>query len=404
MNQINNKVATFFFLLLVVLPSLKAQTDFVEGYIVKITGDTLLGHLDQRLDFYNYQSCVFKEPGQKENEYFPQDLLAFGYKNGKHFVSQIKEDFFVEAIITGKMSLFRDSKGFFVTKEDELIDLVVEKKEVTIDNMPYMKDVSRWKNYLAYLAADCDLNLYVYLEEMDYSKNDLVNFVKRYNQCVLADVVEYNVSEPLFTMDYGFAIDVSGSFLKSNSDYNTYHVFNTNYSSINPGFGFLAEVYAPRLSKNFSFQSELLFSTFHFFRTHQTEAPNKGTHYVEMNFSSISLPLSLKYKISYARKFNWFFQGGIAMQKVINQNTVSEGVHMYSDYVFNYDNLQFKPVRDITTLYWTAAGFSYQWNNNFQTEVSLKYTYMRNLGKLLYYRNNKLQINNFSLRIVLMKK
>lgn len=89
-------------------------------------GDTLVGELAIRKGVKNYESAIFQSEG-KTQTYSPEEIAGFGYTEGKGFHSGIHESSFVEALILGKLSLYKYNKQYYLKKGDDIKPL---KKEV----------------------------------------------------------------------------------------------------------------------------------------------------------------------------------------------------------------------------------------------------------------------------------
>jgi hypothetical protein len=79
-----------------------AQVGFRQGYIVKNNGDTLTGLVFYGMNGRFAEACRFKRfEIIREVTYGPDDLLAFGFRNGRHFESRYdgKRKTFIECTV-----------------------------------------------------------------------------------------------------------------------------------------------------------------------------------------------------------------------------------------------------------------------------------------------------------------
>ncbi len=80
----------------------RAQVGFRQGYVVKNNGDTLTGLLFYGTNGRFAKACRFKRfEIIREVTYRPDDLLAFGFRNGRHFESKFdgKRQAFAECVV-----------------------------------------------------------------------------------------------------------------------------------------------------------------------------------------------------------------------------------------------------------------------------------------------------------------
>ncbi len=99
----NKKIKLTLILLLIIISSSFGQNDFRSGFIITLENDSIQGQVDYRSNSQNYKSCIFKGE-QGELEYFPNQIVGFGYTNDKFFSSQIIEGSFVEVLVDGDIS------------------------------------------------------------------------------------------------------------------------------------------------------------------------------------------------------------------------------------------------------------------------------------------------------------
>jgi len=121
--------------------SLFAQTNFKDGYIIKISGDTLHGMIDYRGDMLMSKICKFKSKNDSIVEYSPNSIKAFRFNNGKYYVSEEinGKNVFVEYLINGKINIFYmrnyDGNHYYLSKDStQLTEIPFEEEIKMIDN------------------------------------------------------------------------------------------------------------------------------------------------------------------------------------------------------------------------------------------------------------------------------
>jgi hypothetical protein len=124
---------------------LNGQTDFQPGYVIKTTGDTLIGEIDYRGDILMGKVCRFKlNNTDKEVSYSPDDINEFKFNESKYYVSkEVKgQKMFLQFLIKGKVNIYsqRDQTGdhFFIEKAGlGLSELPYEQAIMYKENIPY---------------------------------------------------------------------------------------------------------------------------------------------------------------------------------------------------------------------------------------------------------------------------
>jgi len=116
---------------LVIIQHLTAQTDFRDGFIVKLNMDTVYGQVDYRGDALSAKVCKFKNNLiTKVEEYSPYDIAGYGFIDGKNYVTKtldmgeeikiLQQKYFVEFLVKGLVNLYfyRDDKDhYFIEKQ-----------------------------------------------------------------------------------------------------------------------------------------------------------------------------------------------------------------------------------------------------------------------------------------------
>jgi hypothetical protein len=105
----NPKILYLTGILLLSCLAANAQAGFRPGYIIKNNGDTLNGLVFYNLDSRLKRGCRFKRfEILREVTYDPAELLAFGFRNGRHFESKAngKRKAFYECLIKGPVNLY----------------------------------------------------------------------------------------------------------------------------------------------------------------------------------------------------------------------------------------------------------------------------------------------------------
>jgi hypothetical protein len=124
-----------------------AQTDFRPGFIITNDQDTVYGNVDYRGDELMGTLCRFRTDGKTITEYYPGDIEAYGFVEGKFYVARLLETkkAFLEYLISGQADIFylRDETGDHY---------YIEKSGMPLAEIPY-KEEMRYVNSTPYLYA-----------------------------------------------------------------------------------------------------------------------------------------------------------------------------------------------------------------------------------------------------------
>lgn len=201
------------------IPSM-AQKNFVEGYIVELTGDTIQGKIDYRNWHRTPETIRFMRNGSKNTitKLSPLDIASF-YVNDEYYIAKIltldrtafannelmvnmltysrdrviqKDTVFLNVLVRGKLDLYflhddNDKPHYFVDNEfiefDELIlhqylsDVIKFARVKTI-----IQRIERYKGQLTYYFKDCP-ELIQKAQKLKFNRKDITNIIYEYNDC-----------------------------------------------------------------------------------------------------------------------------------------------------------------------------------------------------------------------------
>ena len=222
-----------FILFLFTCYTAEAQKNFVSGYVVLNTGDTLKGLISDEEWKINPKVIYFKTTAESPAvKYTPLTTRMFCISNGNWYVSYtgqvdgsslriselkynsnpptVKDTLFLRVQVSGKATLlyardYRERDHFFIWKTgDTIAELVYNKFLVSIYDGTHTKVNEAYRSQLVKLVADCSsLSEKIMGIPLDYNRDDFVALIKQYNSCDGA-VIEY--AEPKEMWDFGFSI------------------------------------------------------------------------------------------------------------------------------------------------------------------------------------------------------
>lgn len=291
-----------------------SQSDFRDGYIITVGHDTVYGKIDYRSIFRNRKLCRFRgENGL--TEYTPAQLDGYRFINDRYYSSGIIQGVFVEVLVTGRLSLYRDGYDFYIQKEaDSLVCLESKERRETIvdrgvEKVVLNKDL-RWKGILAELTSDCR-DIYSILSKIDLTEKDLTEFAIEYNLCSGSGFQEFKGKKKWIKIDFGANAGLSVSRMNVAGKSYSFNYLDDNYYTVNPVCGLDLIFTSSRINERIALKTGLYYSSSSF---HSLVVFDK-LGYKEYNdsyfkFSSLTIPLMIRYTFP-INVFSFYFNAGV---------------------------------------------------------------------------------------------
>ena len=186
---------------------LLAQVEYKPGYMVNLKSDTLRGFIQEKTDSHLAESVNFKTSLQASNsrEYFPDELLAFGFESGRNFKRQENNQkdspgfVFAKRLLEGKTDLYvwrkkgQAKPDMFITNNeiDKTVHLVKAPKR-NITSEEGKKFSTKDRKYLGLLNSIKTEQQDQDREEVRYSEKKIYEDLLNYNRQFSED---YPISE-----------------------------------------------------------------------------------------------------------------------------------------------------------------------------------------------------------------
>jgi hypothetical protein len=230
--------------------TLKAQTNFLKGYYITATQDTIQGYIDYRSEQRNYKVCVFRETlNSKSITIYPQDIVGFAVENKdlyeKHaFLSRTGEEMygFFKVIVRGNLSLLRyQSRYFAKNSEGDMFE--ISKRRIVSDGK--VREDYYGLGMLVVLMKACDEITGSFLEKEYKSTSNLIHLFKRYNSCIGSSIFESGAIKIKPHLDFAGQVALTASNLS----------FSSSLEKAKPGtdlsfgFGGFASLFLPRVDE-----------------------------------------------------------------------------------------------------------------------------------------------------------
>ncbi len=114
-----------------------AQTNYSNGSVISLSGDTIYGDIDHRVSKSLAQSVTFKADSIEETTYYPFDIEGFCLNDGRLFVSRIVEEdsVFLEFLVNGELDLY------YQRRDDEYDCYYIQRDGEPLVLLPYYEEV-----------------------------------------------------------------------------------------------------------------------------------------------------------------------------------------------------------------------------------------------------------------------
>lgn len=388
------------------IDGIQAKSDFRDGYIITINKDTIFGKINYGSESINSKLCIFKT-ATGTTEYTPAQIFGYGFVNDRYFSSQILKDRFVEVLVEGEINLYKSGYDLYVQKtgnepillESRMIRDTMEAKVTGGTEMVvgYREDL-KWKQILSFLTSDCT-DSYEAVQLLSLNEKDLTTFAIDYNKCKRSKYIHHQAIRPRFIIDYGVYAGLVSSTLRFKNIPGQFSQLANVYQSRDPSPGLLFAISSPGISERSALQIELYYIRTSFYsQIVKNNGASTGYYETYIDFSEISVPLSLRYKIPLGNS-SVFFNAGADLAFISDKNSrvnremlTGSVVDTYLEKVLNFNTN--------TIGYWGDTGFLKSFKS-FCAGITLKYYHTGNM-----ISNNEFtsDLNRISISLILLSK
>ena len=294
-----------------------AQENYLPGYIVTLSGDTIQGSIDYRNWEYNPDNIRFRPVNGKEIlTYGPLDIQAFSVHD-EHYIGAIAlvdaanfnlsklpassepilqtDTIFLQAIILGPKSLYhlkrrKGEEHFYIGQPTGFELLVYKKYFKTSGGRAGVAENRRYLGQLAVYLQDCP-SIQAQLERVKYDKKSLKKLLSYYYACTQSETSFQKTSEKI-SVNIGVLAgpSISSISFESSNNVNTY--LNVDYPpSVNVAGGLFFDAILPRNQGKWSFCNELFFTSYQFSSRsdNYTDEDRYTINYTEINYAYVKL-------------------------------------------------------------------------------------------------------------------
>jgi len=345
-----SKILLFLFFFIASL-RLEAQTNFLKGYYVTFSRDTVHGFIEYRFENRNQKVCAFrKELNGEIHKFFPMDIAGFTidekiFYESHSFKTRMGVEFygFFKVVVRGYLSLLQyESISFVKASDGEVFD--ISKKSAITDGK--LRVDNRGLGMLFFLMADCEEISRSTIERYYKSSAGLTEIFVRYNQCKSSPAVMLERMRISPHFDFGLQTSLSLVKLELSSSLKEADLAN----ELCLGAGGFISVFLPKVDERIRLVIEGNYNQYKNYAYFSSENTNNDLF---IEYSSLRVPILLRYNFD-----RIFFDFGIQNQFVLGQDLKWRIETIQQDIIYTNDGYV-EPFKGWTSGYTAGVGLKY---------------------------------------------
>lgn len=357
-----------------------SQTDFREAFIINNDGDTLTGFVDYREGSKNFKECEFKKSKDAEPISFsPDQIKGYRFINDKYFESneiqtdkETEENVFLEVLVKGKVSLYKYSTKFYISKDTLFYQLKNEQKEVVIEGKRVVGNSNKHVGILSYMLSDC-VGVQSNIESIRINEKELTKLVEKYNTCSGEPTITFKEKKPWLRINTGIVTGVGLSTIKFSSVIPGAEYLASNFDkdySLTVGANF--ELNAPRLNERIAFYAGVYYlnSNYVSFNT-QEQSLSIYRNDVVIKLKQLKIPFGIRYTLP-ERNVAPYINFGAST--TLHLNTASEWTKetQQNNVVETFESEALE-INKYQIGYWSGVGINKTINSRFTGNLEVRY-------------------------------
>ncbi len=281
-----------------------AQGNFLPGYVIVAERDTIFGTVQTRDSSAPITECTIVS-GQDSFTFTTNEVLGYGFNQGKYYTSSLDSDYFAEVIIQGAVSLYRVGDVFWLEKGQEKYELVSQARTITTDGgIKRSQEDNKWRGIVRYVTGDCERISMEEITRLRYDEKSLTRITKKYLECTGAGYRE--VKKELASSQVQAGLMVGGAI--NSIDYGNLltaaPIPPDTYSLFHPVFGAFVRFSNAKLDERLAFQLGI-----DFYATEDTK--EEAAYNVFFFLTSLSVPFAVQYFLT-LKQPKIYLEGGVA--------------------------------------------------------------------------------------------
>lgn len=270
-----------------------------------------------------------------------------------------KEKLFLKVLIEGKSNLYgyfeNNLKRYFYKIENSTIKQLICKSYKTLDNHINENNEFRQQLWNDLKCPSIDINK---IKSIDYTKKDLIKFFTLYNNCHDTDIINFEKKEKKDFFNLTFRPRINSSSLTMTENYSLTSLKTDYGNKTGLGIGIELEFILPFNNDKWGILIEPTYQNFKYKKTTQTNEVFGGELTDEVDYSSIEIPVSLRYYVLFNKKSKIFVNASIVTDFSLKSSfefTRKDGSTINSLEIESNNNL--------------AMGFGYKYNDKYSFEI-----------------------------------
>jgi hypothetical protein len=384
----------FVYFLALTVMSGYSQNDWKTGYIIKNSGDTVFGMIENRDSKANSNHCYFRKDEVSETfRYGPTELEGYRIHDGKFYVSKniaggdsIRK-LFLEFLIEGRVNVFHykdDKSHFFIEKEGKLHELINTTIIKEINGTKYFIDQKEYLGLLNSLMKDA--NIESFIDKSRLESKSLIKIAKNYHErvCTNEQCIIYEKKIKPVHATLGFHIGESinrfnfGDELISDYRMSSYLGCRVEFENIinySENLTLQVDLNVQKFSK-YNFKEKFKFTTISYNGSYYTiydETYTNGQKDIDIDLKAVVLKLPVVVNYTFSKgKIRPYLGLGISNTVVVSQN---------KDFIYTIFYHEFNQSIPTYLLGFVGRlGCKYVLKNNHAIYTDLNIDYSRNIN------------------------
>jgi hypothetical protein len=338
-----------------------SQNNFKPGFIVKNTGDTVNGFIEEGNERKLAETVAFKKDvAQTESQKLTvKDITSFGYYDGNVFVKiayngpeeNTQGVSFAKYLLKGHYRLYaflKDEHRYFIIKTPEDSTYLLYDDIYTVASGIVLQ-TGNFKNVLAFVAGNCD-NLRNRVQETGYDETDILDFVKQVNNCVSPSAANEVLYKKPKTETYVYAY-AGGLYVGAGYEFTGRIILRSVLPSVDR---------KTSLNVGINYMDNYKTQTFHAFYLGQSSVITAKS---KVSSGILSIPLTLQYYFAKG-KVQPYFDGGFCFDRATQTGLLDADLNASPKTITN------------SLTYVAAVGVDFVFNPNLAIKADWRYEFL----------------------------
>ena len=363
---------------------------FEEGIVIQ-EGDTISGFIQNGKRAIREQRLVFKtDTGAQTYVYKPTDIDGYVLSGKQPVISKSTDStfLFLDVIIIGEASLYRNGGDFYIEKDNVLHGLKNDLIEIRQGDNIILQQSGEYKKILRFLINDCLSEENSVEEWSSLSESKLTKLITAYNLCNGGVNIQPKGHIESIIIDKKILVGLTNSKINFNVPQTQFQTplnqfLTTNFQSINPLiFGLSFDFLFPRINNQFSLYTEIQYHKSKYSNSTNEDGSSFVNNYqVNISTNELKLPIGTKFR---TRTYGSFFiKSGLSTTLNFNTTSLLTTTTTYSDQSTTVEQRKILPPRNFQTGFW--IGLEKEWKKaKSKPAIELRYEYTNGFSRGSY--------------------